>query len=217
MTELSLEYLVRKPSGPSDKPPLLLMLHGYGSNEQDLFSFAQELPPELLIISARAPLSLGFGSHAWYSINFEADSENFSNLEEAKMALSRIDRFIEEVIELYEPDEKRIFLMGFSQGTILSIAYALNHPGRIQHVLALSGYVNQKLIQSPLESHVYSDIDFFVSHGSDDQVIPVGWARRTPEFLDKLKIANVYKEYPIGHGVAPQNFFDMLAWIKNRL
>ena len=106
MIDLSLEYLVRQPSETSDRPPVLFMLHGYGSNEGDLFSFAQELPPEFLIISARAPLSLGFGSYAWYSINFEANSENFSNLEEAKMALGRIDQFIEEIIEHYQPDEK---------------------------------------------------------------------------------------------------------------
>lgn len=217
MTDLSLQYLLRQPSEPSDRPPVLIMLHGYGSNEGDLFSFAQELPPEFLIISARAPLSLGFGSYAWYSINFEANSENFSNLTEAKMALGRVDQFIDEIIEQYQPDEKKVFLMGFSQGTILSIAYALNHPGKVQHVLALSGYVNQQLIQGPLESGAYADLDFFVSHGSDDQVIPVDWARRTPEFLRKLGIEHVYKEYPVGHGVAPQNFFDMLKWIKNRM
>jgi len=193
------------------------MLHGYGSNEQDLFSFAKELPAEFLIISARAPLSLGFGSFAWYSINFEANSENFSDLEEAKKALGLIDQFIDEIIDVYKPDEKRIFLMGFSQGTILSIAYALNHPGKVQHVLALSGYVNRKLLRTPMETSSYSNLDFFVSHGSDDQVIPVDWARRTPGFLEKLKIDHLYKEYPVGHGVAPQNFFDMLSWIRKRL
>ena len=217
MTDLSLDYLVREPAAPASNPPLMIMLHGYGSNEQDLFSFARELPDELLIISARAPLSLGFGSYAWYSINFEADSENFSNLDEARAALVTIDRFLDEIINLYSPDEKRIFLLGFSQGTILSTAYALNHPGRVQHVLALSGYVNRKLIRTPLEPESFRDLDFFVSHGSDDQVIPVEWARRTPEFLDKLKIEHVYREYPVGHGVAPQNFFDMLSWINKKL
>jgi phospholipase/carboxylesterase len=217
MPELSLNYLVRQPSPNTDKPPLMIMLHGYGSNEEDLFSFARELPAEFLIISARAPISLGFGSYAWYSINFEADRDNFSNLDEARAALLRIDRFIEEVIELYAPDEKNVFLLGFSQGTILSIAYALNHPGKVQHVLALSGYVNRNLIGSPLEPGSFPDLDFFVSHGSDDQVIPVDWARKTPGFLEKLKIEHVYKEYPVGHGVAPQNFFDMLSWIKERI
>lgn len=217
MSELSLEYLIRQPSKQNEKPPLLIMLHGYGSNEQDLFSFAGELPEEFMIISARAPLSLGFGSYAWYSINFEADSENFSNLEEARAALQRIDLFLEELIDKYNPDPNKIYLMGFSQGTILSIAYALNHPGRVQHVLALSGYVNEKLIVGPLEPGTFGKLDFFVSHGSVDQVIPVEWARNTPDFLKKLDIDFTYKEYPVGHGVAPQNFFDMLSWIRKRL
>ena len=217
MTQLSLDYLVRQPASPAQKPPIMIMLHGYGSNEEDLFSFAQELPGEFLIISARAPLSMGFGSYAWYSINFEADSENFSNLKEAKAALLKIDRFIDEIIDLYSPDPKRVFLLGFSQGTILSTAYALNHPGKVQHVLALSGYVNKKLIEGPLEPRNYADLDFFVSHGTDDQVIPVDWARKTPDFLNRLKIEHEYREYPVGHGVAPQNFFDMLSWIKEKL
>jgi phospholipase/carboxylesterase len=217
MSDLNLEYLIRKPADNIARPPLLVMLHGYGSNEQDLFSFAQELPSELLIVSVRAPLSLGFGSYAWYSINFEADRDNFSNLEEANTALKSIDAFIDGLLDKYKPDPTRIFLMGFSQGTILSLAYALNHPGKVQHVIALSGYVNQKLIKLPLEASTYRDLDVFASHGSVDQVIPVEWARRTPEFLDKLKIEHVYKEYPVGHGVAPQNFFDLLSWIRKRL
>lgn len=217
MSDLNLEYLLRKPSNNLTNPPLLIMLHGYGSNEQDLFSFAQELPSELLILSVRAPLSLGFGSYAWYSINFEADRDNFSNLEEANLALKQIDRFIDGVIDEFDPDPDRIFLMGFSQGTILSLAYALNHPGKIQHVLALSGYVNQQLLNTPLEASDHKNLDVFASHGSVDQVIPVEWARRTPEFLKNLNIEHEYKEYPVGHGVAPQNFFDMLSWIRKRL
>ena len=217
MSDLNLEYLIRKPANNLTNPPLLIMFHGYGSNEQDLFSFAQELPSELLILSVRAPLSLGFGSYAWYSINFEADRDNFSNLEEANNALKEIDRFIDGVTDKFDPDPDRIFLMGFSQGTILSLAYALNHPGKIQHVLALSGYVNQQLLNTPLEVSAYKNLDVFASHGSVDQVIPVEWARRTPEFLKNLKIEHEYKEYPVGHGVAPQNFFDMLSWIRQRL
>jgi len=52
MSKLTLEYLVRPPKSKIENPPLLMMFHGYGSNEQDLFSFAEELPDELLIISA---------------------------------------------------------------------------------------------------------------------------------------------------------------------
>ena len=76
--ELSLEYQVREPKILLDKNPLLLLLHGYGSNDYDLFSFASELPDEYFVISARAPYDLQYGSYAWYAINFDADQNKFS-------------------------------------------------------------------------------------------------------------------------------------------
>lgn len=217
MSNLTLDYLVRYPKKNIDNPPLLVMLHGYGSNEQDLFSFAEELPDELLIISAKAPLTLGFGSYAWYTIHFNADSANFSDIPEAKESLNKIDAFIKEIKLEFKVNSKNVFLLGFSQGTILSTAYALNNPDKIQHVIALSGYVNQQLLIDDFEKNGYDKLDFFVSHGTDDQVIPVEWARKTPGFLDALEINNSYQEYSVGHGVAPQNFYDLNTWVKERL
>jgi phospholipase/carboxylesterase len=217
MNSLTLDYLIREPKTDVKNPPLLLLLHGYGSNEQDLFSFADELPDELLIISARAPLSLGFGSYAWYTIHFNEDSSNFSDIPEAKAALKKIAAFLEEIKELYQVNRKKVFLLGFSQGTILSIAFALNNPDQLQHVIALSGYVNQKLLEDDFEKKDHSNLDFFVSHGTADQIIPVDWARKTPGFLENLQIKHEYHEYPVGHGVAPQNFFDLKKWIEKRL
>ncbi len=217
MNSLTLDYLIREPKTDVKNPPLLLLLHGYGSNEQDLFSFADELPDELLIISARAPLSLGFGSYAWYTIHFNEDSSNFSDIPEAKAALKKIAAFLEEIKELYPVNRKKVFLLGFSQGTILSIAFALNNPDQLQHVIALSGYVNQKLLEDDFEKKDHSNLDFFVSHGTADQIIPVDWARKTPGFLENLKIKYEYHEYPVGHGVAPQNFFVLKKWIEKRL
>lgn len=217
MAAFTLEHLVRQPKSNQTNPPLLIMFHGYGSNEQDLFSFAEELPDELLIISARAPLSLGFGSYAWYTIHFDATtSDKFSDIPEAKVALGKIDQFIDEIIEHYEVNTNNIFLLGFSQGTILSMAYALNNPNKIQHVVALSGYINRELLNTPFEKEAFKNLDFFVSHGSVDQVIPVEWARKTGPFLDQLGIDHSYQEYPVGHGVAPQNFYDLHDWVKKR-
>ena len=217
MSELSLEYLVRYPKKNIENPPLMIMLHGYGSNEQDLFSFADELADELLIISAKAPLTLAMGSYAWYSIRFSEDSANFSDIPEAQKSLDLIDTFINEVKKEFKVDTDNVFLLGFSQGTILSIAYALNHPDNVQHVVALSGYVNQQLLKDDYKESNFSKLDMFVSHGSEDQVIPVVWAQKTPEFLNALKIKNSYQEYPVGHGVAPQNFYDLQKWVQDRI
>ena len=218
MNDLSLEYLIRQPKIDIKNPPLLVLLHGYGSNEQDLFSFANELPDVLLIISVRAPLNMGYGSYAWYTIHFDsADASKFSNIPEAKDALNKINIFLDEIIDKYEINENKVFLLGFSQGTILSTAYALNNPDKINHVIALSGYVNQELLNKNVGVSDFFGLDFFVSHGSSDQVIPVDWARKTSGFLNNLGIEYIYKEYSVGHGVAPQNFYDLNDWIKKRL
>jgi len=78
---LSLEYKIQEPKVILDKNPVLLLLHGYGSNEEDLFSFATELPDNYYIISARAPYDLHYGAYAWYAINFDADQNKFSDNE----------------------------------------------------------------------------------------------------------------------------------------
>ena len=102
MKELSLKYLVKEPKQFPENTNLLLLLHGYGSNEQDLFSFAQELDENLLIVSAQAPLELGFNSYAWYTINFDSINGNFSDINEAIIARKKIASFIDELQNLYK-------------------------------------------------------------------------------------------------------------------
>lgn len=217
MTNLSLEYLVRKPKIAIAKPPLLILLHGYGSNEQDLFSFADELPDKLLIISARAPLSMGFRSYAWYTIHFDTTDGKFSDIPEAIRARDTIARFIDEVEANFEVDKTNVFLLGFSQGTILSYAVALSYPGKVQHVIALSGYINPELLPNKLDKENYKNLDVYISHGLVDQVLPIDWGRKAPQFLNALGIPNCYQEYPVGHGVAPQNFQSFKKWIEERI
>ncbi|GGK59078.1 MULTISPECIES: alpha/beta hydrolase [Flavobacteriaceae] len=216
MEKLTLQYITREPNTISDKTSLLILLHGYGSNEEDLFSFATELPEDLIIISARAPQNLGFGSYSWYTINFTADTGKFSDIPEAIEARELIAKFIGEIQEKYKISPEKTFLLGFSQGTILSYAVALNYPEKVQKVIALSGYINPELLPTNLETKDYSKLDFFISHGSVDQVIPVEWANKAPQFLNSLKVKNCYQEYPVGHGVAPKNFFDFKQWIEVR-
>ena len=85
-TNQVLDYRIRQPLKKSDTTPVLFLLHGYGSHEEDLFSFANYLPEEYLIISLRAPLTLGFGGYAWYSIHFNENQDKWSDDSEAKKA-----------------------------------------------------------------------------------------------------------------------------------
>jgi len=163
---LSLQHLIQPPKQYSAKPKALFMFHGYGSNEEDLFSFAPELPDDYLIISVRAPYNLEMFGHAWYAINFDAK--------------------------------------------------ALSYPDKINNVIALSGYINENILIEGFAENDFSKLNIYTSHGQVDQVIPLEWAQKTPAFLDALRIANTYEEFPVGHGVAPQNFYSFRNWLENR-
>lgn len=211
--KLSLEYLIREPKIKLDTNPLLLLLHGYGSNEEDLFSFASELPDEYYIVSARAPYNLMYGSYAWYAINFDADQNKFSDNEQAASSRDLIAHFIDELVINYPIDPTNVTLIGFSQGTILSYAVALSYPEKVQRVVAISGYVNQEILDENYLRNSFTNLKIFASHGTVDQVIPVEWGRKAKPFLENLGINTTYKEYPIGHGVSPQNFYDFKNWL----
>ncbi|MDT8415029.1 MAG: alpha/beta hydrolase-fold protein [Flavobacteriaceae bacterium] len=214
---LSLHHLVRKPLVQiAAKPPLLIMLHGYGSNEEDLFSFADYLPTDLLIVSLRAPHQMPPYGYAWYAIHWDNTDGKFSDIEQAKASQQLLLQVLEELKNAYDFDSKNIGLLGFSQGAILSLATALSYPILFKYVVALSGYLNQKLlIEKPLSS-ACQHLSVFASHGIQDPVIPVAWARETPVFLDDLGVKNQYFEYAAGHTVSRENFEDLLKWFAQR-
>jgi phospholipase/carboxylesterase len=212
---LSLHHLVREPKVKLDKNPLLLLLHGYGSNEEDLFSFARELPEEYYVISAQAPFDMTYGSYAWYAINFDADENKFSDIGQARASRDIIASFIDELIVTYPIDANNVTLIGFSQGSILGYAVALSYPEKVQRLVAMSGYLNTEIAVDDFTTNDFSNLKIFASHGSVDQVIPVEWARNSVPVIEKLGIPIVYKEYPVGHGVAPQNFFDFKNWLQS--
>ncbi|SIS57091.1 phospholipase/carboxylesterase [Zobellia uliginosa] len=214
---LSLEHLIRPSSLKEGKAPVLFMFHGYGSNEEDLFSFAPELPEELCIISVRAPYPLEPFGYAWYAINFDAQQGKWSDDEQAKSSRDKIATFIDEACATYALDAERVTILGFSQGTILSYALALSYPEKIKNVVALSGYINEAILKEGYQDKDHSNLKIYASHGQVDQVIPPEWAQKAPEFLKNLDIDHLYEEFPVGHGVAPQNFHSFKKWLEGKI
>lgn len=210
----TLKYNVR-PSSLKENAPVLIMLHGYGSDENDLFSFASELPEELLILSLQAPYKLDPFGYAWYSIHFEAPQGKWNDTEQAIKSRDLVAGTLDELQREFKFNPDNVTLLGFSQGTILSIAIALTYPEKVKNVIGLSGYVSPDLIALKKDRSQYKHLNFYTSHGSADQVIPVDWARQTKPYLDALHINNTYSEFPVGHGVSPQNFYEFKNWLQN--
>jgi len=214
--KLTLEHNYRAAKNPLEKPPVIILLHGFGSDENDLFSFAGELPNEYAIISLKAPIRMQPYGNAWYNIYFDDSQGKFSDDEQAIQSRDLVSKCIDEIIEEYQVDKNNITLLGFSQGTILSFAVALSYPEKVKNVIGLSGYINSEILVKGYENNNFSKLRIYTSHGSVDQVIPVQWARKTKPFLEKLNIECSYSEFPVGHGVAPQNLQELKTWLGNQ-
>ena len=215
MDTFTLEHLVKHSSIP--KAPLIVLLHGYGSDENDLFSFSSELSDKFCVVSPKAPYPLMPYGNAWYAINFDADQNKWNNNEQALESVQLIGKFIDQIIANYDVDENNVTLLGFSQGCILSLAAALHFPKKIHKVVALSGYMNMKILPKNLLKESLKKLLVYCSHGTQDQVIPIQWARKTPKVLKEMGVSCVYDEFPIGHGISPQNFLKFNKWLNDNL
>lgn len=214
---LSLVYNYQAAAQNAKNAPIVLMVHGYGSHENDLFGMVQALPAQMHYVSVRALRTIGFGGYAWYDINFNQVGDKINNIEQAKVAQQALRNFVAEFREAFGLQENKLWLMGFSQGTILSYGYALSNPTEVEKVIALSGYVLKDIVPSAYKPSELKHLDFFVSHGTQDDILPVQAARQTVEFLEKLNISHSYQEYPVGHGVSPDNMHALKTWVQKRL
>lgn len=206
-----LDHLYR-PAQTDNKPSaVLFLLHGYGSNKEDLFSFSNYLPPHFAVIALNAPIALPFGGYAWYELEFTADMKRLSNYEQAHSNLKRLKENIEHYCDQYQLDKSQVSCLGFSQGAILSWALGLDAPKQIQQIIGLSGLIDSELLLQPLDT--YRNIVAFASHGREDATLPIDYARKSIGTLSIKNPAISYKEYPTGHTISQENFNDMLQWL----
>jgi phospholipase/carboxylesterase len=214
--QLSLTHLVRYPAshrpGPAVRYPTIVALHGRGSNEHDLLELAPYLPTNLLWISPRGPFSLGPDSYEWFQLAQvgKPDPARLAN------AITTLDQFIDEVFDHYPVDPYHFYLLGFSQGTVVSLSYLLTHPERVSGVIGQSAYI-------PLESGLQIDEDglrnkpILLTHGIQDSVLPVEWARRSRDVLTALGADLEYHEFGMGHEVTGSSLQVIAAWLERQL
>lgn len=210
---MKLHYISQEPQCITAETPLLVLLHGYGSNEADLFSFVPDLPKDWLVVSFQAPRNTPYGGFGWYDIDF-TNSEKFINIAQAKESIHQIINNIAEIRTKYGITEGKTHLCGFSQGGILSYALALESPHLFQKVACLSAYPEQKILQEIQDRKALQHLRFFVSHGTEDNVIPIEWGRRGKELLYDLSVFFSFREYVSGHGINAKNYQDLMHFLN---
>ena len=171
----SLNYRVRKPSVASLAPPVLILLHRLGSNQNDLFSFASLLPKELLVICPQAPIMLSENKYSWYSLDRSSGGYKY-NIDEVIKTTELLMRFINEVSNKYNIDKERIYIGGFSQGAITTLNTTLLHPSKIAGLVCLSGNLYPEMSELAKPGNKLTRV--FISHGEQD-AIPVSYTHLT--------------------------------------
>jgi phospholipase/carboxylesterase len=213
----SLIHLVREAKKKSPKgPPLLLLLHGLGSNEHDLFGLTPYLDERFFVVSARAPLSLFPGGYAWFQIDFTPQG-TYMHADQAEHSRLLLLAFLDALLEKYEVDSERVYLAGFSQGAMMSLHVALTHPEKVAGVVAMSGRVLPEVLPHMASPEALQDLPIFISHGIYDEVLPIQHGRATQEILATLPVALTYKEYAMAHEVSAPSLADATGWLKNQL
>jgi phospholipase/carboxylesterase len=210
--KLSLTHLVREPgrkesTSASHQPPLLLLLHGIGSNEADLFGLSPYLDARLV---------MGPGSYGWFNIELTPQGM-VADLEQAKESLLILPKFIDELIETYHVDAGCVYLMGFSQGAMMTLAHAINHPEKIGGAVVMSGRYPSHVLEEERDSQALQAKPFLVTHGIYDPVLPIEEGRLVRKNLEALPVKLVYREYPMGHEVSMESLRDVSAWLTSSL
>ncbi len=213
---LPLTHLVREPRMPTPKPPLLLLLHGVGSNERDLFRLAPGLDPRFLILSLRAPNVLGPNSFAWFRFRPSAQG-NVINPGQAEGSRLLLIDLIPEAVAAVGADPQQVYLMGFSQGAIVSASVALTRPDLVAGAVLMSGRILPEIQPFIAASEELAGLPILIVHGTEDGVLPVahGWASR--DTLATLPVALTYEEFLMGHEITRESFAVATRWLAMRL
>ena len=203
-----LHHLVSWPRKEADAPhPALVLLHGRGSHEQDLFGLVPMLPKRPVVISVRAPFAMGFGGYYWYELRAGGESDRTS----MDSSLEQLYELVTMVPEQYQVDPAQVYLLGFSQGALMSAHFTLGHPELVAGTVMLSGYLRE-----PEQHGSAAGKPFFMAHGTTDGVLSINLARQARLLLESLGVALDYHEYQMDHQVIEPELDDLAKWFEKR-
>ncbi|HUC90775.1 MAG TPA: dienelactone hydrolase family protein [Paenibacillus sp.] len=204
------QYDIHLPANldPDKKYPVVFTLHGKGSNERNMFGLVAPLADDCIIIGIRGNLPIGAG-YQYYDLKSLGNPIR-KMFEEA---VKQLEAFIHYATEKYPIDPGRRYLLGFSQGAILSMTLALTMGDQLKGIVALNGYVPEFVkTEYPLRS--VKDVSVFVSHGEYDSIFPVRIGHETAAYFKDQTPRLTFKLYPTDHGVSEENQRDVLNWLK---
>ncbi|MEC4050048.1 alpha/beta fold hydrolase [Flavobacterium sp. SUN046] len=201
--ELLLHYRFRAPKTKQEHPPVLILLHGVGGNEDDMFALADQIPDHFLVIAPRAPFELGPNSYAWFDVDFSTGSPVI-NKERAEKSRLILIQFINQLKEIHHFDDEQVYLGGFSQGGIMSFSVGLTRPDKIKGIIVMSGRLLQEIRPLIQPSPSLQKLQILILHGTHDSVLGIHYAHESRDYLMQLGLHPSYFEFDEDHRVSKE-------------
>ncbi|MBS0611494.1 MAG: dienelactone hydrolase family protein [Proteobacteria bacterium] len=215
MLELPLSSLHRPAAAHAPNPWLLVLMHGVGSNEQDLFGLAPYVPAPFHVLSLRAPYRMGPQAHAWFDFTVAADGTR--SIDEPQEAASRalVAQAVDQAARRLGIPAARVVVGGFSQGGIMALSLLLTQPALLQACMVWHSRLLPQALGDAAPAAALAGRRLWVSHGVQDNVIPLASAQAIRDHARGLPLALSYREYPGVHEIRPEELRDSMAWLQD--
>ncbi len=211
----TLKHLVIYPDNyDATKPyPVVILLHGFGSNMHDLAAIAPHIDDQKYIYACpNAPVSVDLGlgrrGFAWASLGTPLSKDEYLHSQDILLS------FILELTSALDTPKNQIVLGGFSQGAMMTYGIGIPRPGYFAGLIALGGLLDDETVPANA-TPVQTDQPIFIAHGTLDTVIPIESARSAKVRLENVGFCPTYKEYPIAHEINHDILTDLSRWLEN--
>jgi phospholipase/carboxylesterase len=216
MPQLHLPFkFLEQPSNAGVREPwLLVLMHGVGSNEQDLFGLARLMPPQFHVLSLRAPYVLSPDAYAWFEFQVLANGERHINEEQERESRFLVGEMIASASQQLGVSPERVVVGGFSQGGIMALSLLLTQPAKVRAAMVWHSRLLPQVVPHIAPPEAFEGKALWVSHGSADNVIAPSAAQATRELARGLPLALSGADFPGGHEIRPAELQGTLAWLQ---
>ena len=217
MLDLPLSSLHR-PAAPAESgspdPWLLVLMHGVGSNEQDLFGLAPYVPAPFHVLSLRAPYRMGPNAHAWFEFSVNPDGTRTIHVPQEAASRVLLSQTVDAAARQLGVPAERVVVGGFSQGGIMALSLLLTRPDLLHGAMALHSRLLPQVLPLAAPADALQGRHLWVSHGVHDNVIALSSAQAIRDHAATLPLELVYREYPGMHEIPPVELQDAMAWLQ---
>jgi phospholipase/carboxylesterase len=212
----ALHHVVRRPSAGQGNPPVLILLHGVGSNEGDIAALAPAMDSRFLVVSVRSPITLGPDAYAWFNVRFSAQGPVI-NAQEAQAGWETLAKFIQDVVAEHGGDASQVYVAGFSQGGIMALAALLATPELVAGAVCMSGRLLPEVLPHAAPRERLAGKPVLLVHGTADSKLVIEHARKAKSTLEGLGAELAYHELPMGHEITSASLGLVVDWLAGHL